>query len=239
MFDTGVETLLATSPCSQQPVRLRRYKFLALVWLLTFAIPALAKSWEVTDFRDTISINENGGVSVSEHIVLSFVGEWHGIHRTIPVEYPGPHGTNFTLFVDLISVTDGNGNKLKYESHTSHGFRDLKVYIPDAVDTSKTVQIEYLVRNGIRYFDNYDEFYWNVTGNDWPVPIEHASAFVHFPDKAAGSLRAQAFTGAYGSTGHEATAEVKGADVTVEVTSALPMRGGLTLDVYILIGILK
>ena len=218
--------MLATSPCSQQPVRLRRYKFLALVWLLTFAIPALAKSWEVTDFRDTISINENGGVSVSEHIVLSFVGEWHGIHRTIPVEYPGPHGTNFTLFVDLISVTDGNGNKLKYESHTSHGFRDLKVYIPDAVDTSKTVQIEYLVRNGIRYFDNYDEFYWNVTGNDWPVPIEHASAFVHFPDKAAGSLRAQAFTGAYGSTGHEATAEVKGADVTVEVTSALPMRGG-------------
>ena len=231
--------MLATSPCSQQPVRLRRYKFLALVWLLTFAIPALAKSWEVTDFRDTISINENGGVSVSEHIVLSFVGEWHGIHRTIPVEYPGPHGTNFTLFVDLISVTDGNGNKLKYESHTSHGFRDLKVYIPDAVDTSKTVQIEYLVRNGIRYFDNYDEFYWNVTGNDWPVPIEHASAFVHFPDKAAGSLRAQAFTGAYGSTGHEATAEVKGADVTVEVTSALPMRGGLTLDVYIPKGILK
>jgi hypothetical protein len=42
-----------------------------------------------------------------------------------------------------------------------------------------------------------------VTGNDWPVPIDHASAGVHLPDAANESLRAQAFTGAYGSTGRE------------------------------------
>ena len=65
------------------------------------------------------------------------------------------------------------------------------------------------VRNGVRFFDNnndsYAEFYWNVTGNDWPVPIDHASAFVTLPENAAGGLRAQAFTGAYGATASEAT----------------------------------
>ena len=213
--------------------------FLFVVLTFTFASPAFAKSWRIADFKDTIGINQQGRTVVSEQITLVFVGDWHGIHRTIPVEYPGPHGTNYSLFVDVTSVTDEAGNKLKYESHTSGGFLDLKIYIPGAVDTTKTVLINYAVRNGIRYFDNYDEFYWNVTGNDWPVPIDHASAFVHFPDNAYGSLRAQAFTGAYGSTDHEATSDVGGSDVTFETTNPLPMRGGLTIDVYIPKGILK
>ena len=83
----------------------------------------------------------------------SFVGEWHGIHRTIPVEYPGPHGTNYTLFLDVMSVTDENGNKLKYESSKSGAYRDLKIYIPGAVDTTRVVNIDYTVRNGVRFFD--------------------------------------------------------------------------------------
>jgi len=200
---------------------------------LTLVSPASARSWRVADFRDTIGVAKDGSIIVTERISLVFVGEWHGIHRTIPVEYPGPRGTNYSLFLQVTAVTDGSGNKLKYESHTSNGYRDLKIYIPDAVDTSKTVQIEYAVPNPTRFFDNYDEFYWNVTGNDWPVPIDHASAFVNFPDSASGSLRAQAFTGAYGSTQHEATAEVHGSDVAFETTNPLPMRGGLTIDVYI------
>ena len=101
---------------------------------------------------------------MTERIALVFVGEWHGIHRTIPIEYPGPHGTNYELFLKVTSVTDGSGGKLKYDSSTADGARDLKIYIPDAVDTTRTVEIVYRVRNGTRFFDSHDEFYWNVTG---------------------------------------------------------------------------
>ncbi len=100
------------------------------------------------------------------------------------------------------------------------------------------MKIVYRVRNGTRFFDQYDEFYWNVTGNDWPVPIDQAAATAHFPDDAAGSLRAQAFTGVYGSTGHDATAKVDGATAEFTTTNPLPMRGGLTVDVYVPKGIL-
>jgi uncharacterized membrane protein len=221
----------------------RRLLYVFLLLALAASAAAQPHNWRVTDFNDTISVAADGKALVSEKITLTFVGQWHGIHRTIPVEYPGPQGTNYTLFVDVISVTDENGNKLKYDSTKSGNHRDLKIYIPGAVDTTRVVNIDYSVRNAVRFFDNgndnYAEFYWNVTGNDWPVPIDHASAFVTLPENAAGALRAQTFTGAYGSKQSEATAEVKGADVVSETTSPLPMRGGLTIDIYIPQGILK
>jgi Predicted membrane protein (DUF2207) len=207
-----------------------------ICWLLAVcgvATPLAAKSWRIADFQDTINVQTDGSALVSERITLVFVGEWHGIHRTIPIEYPGPNGTNYELFLDVAGVTDGSGSRLKYESSTSRGYRDLKIYIPDAVDTTRTVVIAYSVRNATRFFGDYDEFYWNVTGNDWPVPIDHAGATVHFPAGAGGSLRAQAFTGVYGSTQRDATATVSGAEAQFETNNPLPMRGGMTIDVYV------
>jgi uncharacterized membrane protein len=232
-----VETLPATSLSPLQKCRRRRGSRLRLcdviACLLLFASPLAAKSWRVSDFQDNISISKDGSAVVTERITLSFVGEWHGIHRTIPVEYPGPSGTRYKLYLDVESVTDGDGGKLRYESSTANGYRDLKIYIPNAVDATRIVEIVYSVRNGTRFFDTHDEFYWNVTGNDWPVPIDHAAATVRFPDSAAGSLRVQAFTGVYGSSERGATATAEGAEARFETNSALPMRGGLTIDIYI------
>jgi len=213
--------------------------FLLALLIGTLADAAQAKSWRVADFRDNIIVDKDGSAVVTERITLVFAGEGHGIHRTIPVEYPGPDGTNYRLYVDVTSVTDGEGGKLKYDSSTSSGTRDLKIYIPEAVDTTRTVEIVYGVRNGTRFFDGHDEFYWNVTGNDWPVPIDHAAATVRFPGAAAGSLSAQAFTGVYGSSQRDATAKIAGAEALFETNNPLPMRGGLTIDVYIPKDILK
>jgi len=221
------------------PAAVRILLLLLAPLIITGTAQAQSHSWRVADFKDTISIAADGTALVSEKISITFVGEWHGIHRTIPVEYPGAQGTNYTLFLDVLSVTDENGTKLKYDSSKSGAYRDLKIYIPGAVDATRVVNIDYSVRNGVRFFDSYDEFYWNVTGNDWPVPIDHASAFVTLPETAAGGLRAQAFTGAYGSKQSDATAEVKGSDILSETTQPLPMRGGLTIDIYIPQGILK
>jgi uncharacterized membrane protein YgcG len=219
---------------------LRLYRTVASCFLLViFATPLFARSWRVADFSDTISVHEDGSAAVHERITLAFDGEWHGIHRFIPIEYPGARGTNYTLFLRVTGVTDGSGGKLKYESSNANGFRDLKIFIPDAVDATRTVEIDYTVRNGTRFFEDHDEFYWNLTGNDWPVPIDHASALVRFPSAAAGSLRAQAFTGAYGAAERDATAEVRGAEASFETNNPLPMRGGMTIDIFIPNGILK
>src|SRR4051794_22528873 len=140
---------------------------LAVVLILVSVItPVQARSWRIARFDAAISIDKDGHALVTEKLGLRFEGEYHGIYRTIPIHYPGPGGTSFTLFLDHLSVTDGDTHKpLKYESSRDGDYRKLKIYVPDAVDASKNVEIAYRVLNPIRHFSeqNYDEFYWNVT----------------------------------------------------------------------------
>src|SRR5947209_10315732 len=145
------------------------------ILLIFCASPAPARDWRITRFDAAISIDKDGHALVTEKLGLRFEGEYHGIYRTIPIHYPGPSGTSFTLFIDGVKVTDGETHQpLKFESSRDGDYRKLKIYVPDAVDASKKVEIAYRVLNPIRHFPDYDEFYWNVTGLDWPVPVDAA-----------------------------------------------------------------
>lgn len=210
--------------------------------LLLLAPPAFARSWSIADYQDTIQISDDGNALVTEQITCAFDGSFNGIYRRIPIEYPGRLGGNYMLYLDVVRVADENGNALKYDTSTVHSpygnYRQLKIYVPGATDTKRTVTITYRVHNGIRYFDDYDEFYWNVTGNEWPVPIDHASASVALPAKAQGEIRAQAFTGQYGERGEQATSNISGSNVDFETTGPLAMHGGLTIDIALPKGVI-
>ncbi|HLI62834.1 MAG TPA: DUF2207 domain-containing protein [Terriglobales bacterium] len=210
-------------------------RLLAIILLL--AAPAFAREWHITNFDSSMTVAQDGTMSVREHLAVSFEGRYHGIYRDIPIQYPGRYGSNYTLFLTVTGVTDGFGHKLKYDSSVQGDYRHLKIYIPGAEDTTKIVEIDYTVKNAVRWFDDHDELYWNVTGNDWPVPIDSAMAIILFPPGAVNNLRAQAFTGIYGSQAQDATVNVNGNVVRV-TSNPLSMREGLTADVYITKGVL-
>ncbi len=106
---TGVQTLVIQKPCHSDRGGAKWRNLLFLAAILALASPLFAKSWRISNFEDTITVNQDGSALVSETITLRFVGEWHGIHRKIPIEYPGPDGTNYQLFVNVTSVTDESG----------------------------------------------------------------------------------------------------------------------------------
>ena len=216
----------------------KRHVYCLALLCLVLSTTARARDWHITNFASSITVAQDGSSTVREHLEVSFEGEFHGIYRDIPIQYPGPHGSNYTLFLTVTGVTDGQGNKLKYESSVQGDYRHLKIYIPDAVNTTKVVEISYSVKNAVRWFDGYDELYWNVTGNDWPVPIDSAMAVILFPPGATNNLRAQAFTGLYGSQAQDATVMISGNAVRVRTNGTLSMREGLTADVYITKGVL-
>src|SRR5271166_4981675 len=85
---------------------------LVLAFCLTLAAPAFAREWRITHFDDELSVAQDGTMTVREHLVVYFDGQYHGIYRDIPIQYPGPHGSNYTLFLSVTSVTDGWNHKL-------------------------------------------------------------------------------------------------------------------------------
>jgi len=213
---------------------------MGLAMAAAFTLPASARSWRIANFQASVDVHPDGSTFVIERITAVFNGQYNGIYRTIPIEYPGPHGSNFTLFLNVVAVRDADsGHALRYESHRRGDYRQLKIYVPGAVDTDKTIEIDYEVKNATRFFPDHDEFYWNVTGNDWPVPVDHASALLIFPPNAAGQIRAQGFSGIYGSRQQEVISEVRDSAASFETSNPLSMRAGLTVDVFIPKGVLQ
>jgi hypothetical protein len=203
----------------------------AFYLLLLLCSTLSAKELRMAKFYSDIVVLANGNVDVTENITMQFIGgPWHGIYRSIPVEYAGPRGLNYSLFLDVKSVTDGNGHKLRYETSRERQYRKLKIFVPDADNSTQTIVIEYVATDALRFFDDHDELYWNVTGDESNIPIASAGAHIVLPDGTT-SIRANAFTGAYRSGARDAAAEVVGTGVDVVTTAPLAMHEGLTVAV--------
>ncbi len=190
-------------------------------------LPAEARSFVLSRFDVELQVLPSGDLLVTETVSPRFEGSWNGIERLIPIEYHTPQGFNYSLLLDQVSVTDEQSTPLKLESSRERHYRNFRIWIPGAVDATRTFVLKYRVRNGLKFFDDHDELYWNVTGDEWDVPIERASAHILLPANATG-IRAQAFTGAYGAKEHAATVEVTGPTIDLVMTRPLGFREGLT-----------
>jgi hypothetical protein len=157
-------------PCSGRLPRRALFKhrtlcLLAVLFLASFSF-ASPKERHLKKFYSEIVVLPSGSVDVTENITFQFVGgPWHGINRYIPVEYSGPRGLNYTLFLDVENVTDDTGAKLRYETSRERHYLNLKINIPNADDSTRTISIHYTVSDALKFFDDHDEFYWNVTAD--------------------------------------------------------------------------
>ncbi len=211
------------------PLSRRAFVFSLLAFLATFAVasPAAARELAIQHFEETVTVNADGTIEVTEIIEAHFTGSWNGLYRTIPVEYDTPQHLNYSLLLEPLSVTDDNGQPLKYEQKRDGRYLKFKIWVPGASDATKTVILHYRILNAIRFGDDHDELYWNVTGDEWDVPIHSVSAKIELPDGVAG-LHAIAYTGIYGSRDRDAEVESKNNLVEIRSTHPLSYREGLT-----------
>jgi len=196
--------------------------------LLAVAAPAAAQRAIVVErFDASIAVNRDGSIDVAETIRAHFMGSWNGIYRVIPVKYKTGADLNWTIQLSLTGATDEQGTALRTETSRDGALLKYKIWVPGAQDAIHTVTLKYHARNALRFFQDHDELYWNVTGNEWDFALGNVSATITLPVGAAG-VRATAFNGEYGATGREAQVVVEGNTVRIGMPRKLEFREGLT-----------
>src|SRR6266436_3031381 len=166
---------------------------LLFVALSTTSLSA-QRSYSIEGFHAQLRVNRDASTDVIETITARFVGSYNGLFRTIPIKYRNAQGLNWTLGVSLQSARDDAGRNLRVETSREGANIKFKMWIPGAMNATRTIVLRYHATNGLRFFDEHDELYWNITGDEWEVPIRAATAKITLPAGAAG-LRAIAFNG--------------------------------------------
>lgn len=193
-----------------------RFVMLGFVLLANLLYAPLARAETINSFDTTFEVNTDGTVTVEEQIQYDFEGvSRHGIFRDIEMIKTNADGTQYRLNIDDIEVLDEAGRAQPFVTTTkkSSGSERVSLKIGDPAATisgQKLYIIRYDVSGAITYFSDHDELYWNITGNDWTVPIDVASATVQLPTDATteAALRTTCYAGQAGSTDADCQAKV-------------------------------
>jgi uncharacterized membrane protein YgcG len=177
---------------------------LPLIAAVSLALPGKAfadvNDFTVTDFTANYYLTNadpQGQMHIVEKISVDFTDNNHGILRAIPESYNG-----HPLHLHINSVGSTSGAPAQFSTYTSNGNEVLKIGDPNRTVTgNQEYTIDYTVQNVISFYQNHDELYWDINGDQWSQPFTAVHATFHLPSGLKlWSQKPECYTGRYGST---------------------------------------
>ena len=199
--------------------------------LLLSVFPAFSAE-VLENFDAAIKINEDSSLSVTENITAKVenINISRGIIRAFPVEYEDKNGRSVTVGFDVEDVLL-DGAPVPWEVSDSGRYKALRIGDPSKIIPRglHTFTIKYRTTRQIGFYENYDELYWNVTGNQWTFPIIHSTVKVSLPNLPYGEgfSSAEWYVGAYGEKGSPNDAKL-GKSRSISITRPLMPGEGYT-----------
>ncbi len=210
------------------------YKSALFVLLGVCALHQPARADErILSFDSTITVARDGTLSVREVIRVRAEGQniKRGIYRDFPTTYPGKNGGTIVVGFAFDSATrDGNAEPWRVENHQN----GVRIYLGSKSVTlprgEHTYELHYRTDRQTGFFADYDEIYWNVTGNGWGFEIDQATATLLLPDDIPREkIRFEAYTGPQGTKARNYAAELRDGAPHYRTTRRLDEREGLTI----------
>ncbi|NNE56523.1 MAG: DUF2207 domain-containing protein [Hellea sp.] len=185
----------------------------------------------IKSFDVDIKVDLDGDFHITETITVSVEGNQinRGIFRDLP-KYQEVEGENVPVRYD-IELVKRNDKKEPYEISTvGNALRvrigNANVYLPYQ---DHTYEVSYVVKDQLRRFDEFDEIYWNLTGNYWAFPIESATATISVPPGVR-LMGHDIYTGAQGQSSSAARMTRLTNPYKIEATSKFAPREGMTVS---------
>ncbi|MFZ5424573.1 MAG: DUF2207 domain-containing protein [Patescibacteria group bacterium] len=184
--------------------------FLILL-LLSFGLVKNAyaeESEQILLFNANLFVSNTGVVTVVEEITYDFgTNQRHGIFRDIKVKFENEDGDYFETPLKVLSIVNEKNTPYSYTESKKGQNVSLKIGDPNkTISGVHTYVISYEVEGAIERFSDHDEIYWNVTGNEWKVPIIKATATFHLPAEIdVAKIKTKCITGKLGSVDSNCT----------------------------------
>ncbi|KAF5882882.1 DUF2207 domain-containing protein [Rhizobium sp. PEPV16] len=211
----------------------RRFFGFCFALLLMLAAPAAFAAEVIDSFASDITLDKNGAMSVTETITVNAEGNQinHGIFRDFPLYFTDAAGRRRSVDFDMVSVQRDGEDEPWHTESISGGIRIYAGSVDVTVTPGRHRYVfTYRTNRQIRYFDDHDELYWNVTGNGWNFPIRLATAAVKLPPGVA-ATETTFFTGPEGATEKDARVSETGAGLVFSTTAPLDAHEGLTFAI--------
>jgi len=200
-------------------------------------IPALSSGDErILSYHSDILVKQDGWIEVTETIRVRAEGMQirRGIFRDYLTRYEDRFGNDLqVLYEPRTLLRDDTIEEFRSEKR-DNGIRTYfgrsDVLLEYGVHT---YVYRYDAGRMLGFFEDFDELYWNVTGNGWDFPIDHASATVSFAfEVPTDSLGMDAYTGGFRENGKafNASIDVNGG-VRFDTTMPLGIGKGMTIAV--------
>jgi uncharacterized membrane protein YgcG len=206
---------------------------LSVLGLLVVAPPLSAASERIRHFRSCIVVHPDAAMTVTETITVQSADREirRGIIREFPTVYQDRMGNRVKVGFKIHEVLR-DGRPESY--HTEPMGNGVKIYIGKKDFLLQpgihTYTLTYWTNRQLGFFRDYDELYWNVTGNGWAFPIDAAEAIIELPSGAR-ILQHAGYTGFQGDRGQDFVAKPGDHDIIFETTRGLAPREGLTVAV--------
>ena len=203
-------------------------RLLSLLFLLALPLnSAFAEYFTIQHFDVQVRIDRSGFFQVTETIDVAFTQRRHGIFRDIPTRY---RIDGERVDIDIYDI-DVEGRPFKRMRSGSN--RRIRIGHPDRyVDGNQQYVIHYKVAGAWLFEEQHTEFYWNLIGTEWTVPIERVTFHIELPGNLTlDSTDYRIFTGSYGARGQNATASFDEGALSGRSTTSLQPREGLTVAI--------
>ena len=175
-----------------------------------------------------ISVNENNTFFIKESIGATFNISKHGIFRKIPLKNSVIRldGSKSSNRAKITNITVDN----QFTKYNENGNLVLKIGDPNKTLTgNKDYVISYLYNIGKDPSKDFDEFYFNIIGNEWDTIINNVTFTIKMPKEFDASKLGFSY-GTEGSTNNEEiTYEVNGNIIKGSLNTHLMPGEGLTV----------
>ncbi len=211
-------------------------KFAVVVFLILATTICRAEYFVIRDYKVDMKVfGSEGMFEVNETITVEFSEPRRGIFRNIPYMYR-INGEEVKIRIYDVEVEG-----YRFKTYTEDNNYVVKIGDKDIfLEGVQTYHISYKVEKAFLFMEDHTEFYWNIIGDQWPVPIDSISYSVKL-DEALPMTENDyyIYTGATGTQGKNATVEYFLDSFKGNSTQAFEPNEGMTLAINLPLNYIK